>query len=139
PRPAGEELLQSAWRLADFVGQRFERGLFAIVEADLLDGAADDLIVVSRRRDVALQDCGLCVHDDISLSGNIAIGAAVRHPIPAYPALAVASARPNAVAKLSRSSGLRKAPMETCRPSPSTAMPTMPISSCRATRKRVQN
>ena len=45
--PAGEQLLQAGRRFADFRRQRFERGLVAIVEADLLDDAADDLVVAA--------------------------------------------------------------------------------------------
>ncbi|SFU13617.1 hypothetical protein SAMN05518861_114193 [Mesorhizobium sp. YR577] len=46
-----------------------------------------------------------------------------------YRPLAFAKAREKALAKLSRSSGLRKLPIGTCWPWPSTAMPVMPISS----------
>ena len=54
--PAGEEFLQAGRRFADFLGKRLERGLVAIVEADLLDDTADDLVVAADRGDVALQD-----------------------------------------------------------------------------------
>ena len=49
------------------------------------------------------------------MSANIAARRARRHPIPAYPAFAVASARPTAVAKLSRASGVGNEPVGTRR------------------------
>ena len=83
--PAGEQFLQAGRRLADFLGQYFQRGLVAIIEADLLDGAADDLIVAAFRRDVFLKDCRrlevrLGVHGIVSLTANIILRGAVRHP-----------------------------------------------------------
>ena len=53
--------------------------------------------------------------------------------------MAVASAPLKALAKLSRSSGLRNVPIATCFPCPSTVIEVIPISSCRATEKRGQD
>src|SRR3546814_2606453 len=64
-----------------------------------------------------------------------------RHPFLAPQSLCVteASAPRNALAKLSRSSGLRKEPISVPRPSPVTYIEVMPNSSWRLTPKRAQN
>ena len=56
--PAGEQLLQRGRRLADIRGQRLQRRLVAIVEADLLDDAADGFVVAALGRDVVFEDRG---------------------------------------------------------------------------------
>src|SRR5690606_11712151 len=116
-------------------GERFQRGLVAVVEADLLDHLEDDLVVAAFRRDVAFEDgvrlhLHLCVHGNVSLNANIVRRGSLLHPFPAQVQdFAAASARENAVAKLSRSLGLRKPPIGTVLPCASTAIPVMPISS----------
>ena len=92
--PAGEQFLQAGRGLADLLGQNLQRGLVAIVEADLLDGAADHLIVAAFGRDVVLKDRGrfhagihghLGVHGNISLTANIVLPALCHHPKLAFP------------------------------------------------------
>jgi len=56
--PAGEKLLQAAGRLADGLGQLLQRRLVAVVEADLLDDAAHDVVVAAAERHLVVEGDG---------------------------------------------------------------------------------
>ena len=151
--PACEQLLQAGRRLADFRGKRLQRGLVAIVEADLLDHPADGLVVGAVRRDVSFQD-GQSVRSWFSYlldreyrpcealcSTRFLQSAIIRcgQCPPVLPALRGRQRRGERLGKALAVVRIEEPPIGTSLPCPSTAIPVMPISSWRATEKRAQN